>query len=79
MIQNYVARLKTYMILPRVPDPVYTGTGPNGSVPKLALIGLPLTLDLWICTHLRLLSGPIWGRSPRCTTLDWIRACLSLV
>ena len=33
-------------------DPVYTSTDPNGSVPKLAQIGLPFTLDLWIRTHL---------------------------
>ena len=43
---------------------------PNGSVPKLAQIGLPFTLDLWIRTLLGLLSGPIWDRFPRCTHLD---------
>ncbi len=44
-------------------DAVYTSTDPNGeSVPKLAEIGLPFTLDLWIRTHLGLLSATIWDR-----------------
>ncbi len=41
----------------------------NGSVLKLAQIGIPFTLDLWIRTNLGLLSGPIWDRFPRCTHL----------
>ncbi len=51
-------------------DPVYTSTDLNGSAPKLAQIGLPFTLDLWICTHLGLLSGSIWNRFPMCTHSD---------
>ena len=50
-------------------DPVYTSTDPNGSVPKLAQIGLPFTLDLLFRTHSGVLSGPIWNRFPRCTHL----------
>ncbi len=51
-------------------EPVYTSTDPNGYVPKLAQIGLLFTLDLWIRTHLGLLSRPIWDRFPGCTHLD---------
>ncbi len=51
-------------------DPVYTSTDPNGSLTKLAQIGLPFTLDLCIRTHLGLLSGTISNRFPRCTYLD---------
>ncbi len=46
--------MKLQMFYLQALDPVDTTTDPNGSVPKLAHIGFPFTLDLWIRTHLGL-------------------------